>query len=191
MSRIVLASGSPRRQELLNRIGITDFDIRVPQTDEHYPAGLTPAQIVEYISREKADAAAKLCTPEEIVITADTMVFLDQQRLGKPKDEADALRMLTDLAGRRHTVCTGVTLRQGQRSLTRAQSTDVYFRPAGREELTAYIRGGEPMDKAGAYGVQGQGTLLVERIDGDFFNVMGLPVLLLSRMLAEFGVTLL
>lgn len=191
MSRIVLASGSPRRQELLNRIGITDFDIRVPQTDEHYPAGLTPAQIVEYISREKADAAAKLCTPEEIVITADTMVFLDQQRLGKPKDEADALRMLTDLAGRRHTVCTGVTLRQGQRSLTRAQSTDVYFRPAGREELTAYIRGGEPMDKAGAYGVQGQGALLVERIDGDFFNVMGLPVLLLSRMLAEFGVTLL
>ena len=191
MSQIVLASGSPRRQELLNRIGITDFDIRVPQTDEHYPAGLTPAQIVEYISREKADAAAKLCTPEEIVITADTMVFLDQQRLGKPKDEADALRMLTDLAGRRHTVCTGVTLRQGQRSLTRAQSTDVYFRPAGREELTAYIRGGEPMDKAGAYGVQGQGALLVERIDGDFFNVMGLPVLLLSRMLAEFGVTLL
>ena len=191
MSRIVLASGSPRRQELLNRIGITDFDIRVPQTDEHYPTGLTPAQIVEYISREKADAAAKLCTPEEIVITADTMVFLDQQRLGKPKDEADALRMLTDLAGRRHTVCTGVTLRQGQRSLTRAQSTDVYFRPAGREELTAYIRGGEPMDKAGAYGVQGQGALLVERIDGDFFNVMGLPVLLLSRMLAEFGVTLL
>ena len=128
---------------------------------------------------------------DEIVITADTMVFLDQQRLGKPKDEADALRMLTDLAGRRHTVCTGVTLRQGQRSLTRAQSTDVYFRPAGQEELMAYIRGGEPMDKAGAYGVQGQGALLVERIDGDFFNVMGLPVLLLSRMLAEFGVTLL
>ena len=121
----------------------------------------------------------------------DVRTFLDQQRLGKPKDEADALRMLTDLAGRRHTVCTGVTLRQGQRSLTRAQSTDVYFRPAGREELMAYIRGGEPMDKAGAYGVQGQGALLVERIDGDFFNVMGLPVLLLSRMLAEFGVTLL
>lgn len=191
MSRIVLASGSPRRQELLNRIGITDFDIRVPQTDEHYPAGLTPAQIVEYISREKADAAAKLCTPEEIVITADTMVFLDQQRLGKPWDEADALRMLTELSGRRHTVCTGVTVRQGQRSLTRAQSTDVYFRPASESELRAYIRGGEPMDKAGAYGVQGQGALLVERIDGDFFNVMGLPVLLLSRMLAEFGVTLL
>ena len=191
MSRIVLASGSPRRQELLNRIGITDFDIRVPQTDEHYPAGLTPAQIVEYISREKADAAAKLCTPEEIVITADTMVFLDDQRLGKPHDEAEALSMLTALSGRKHKVCTGVTVRQGEKALTRAQSTDVYFREVSRQELLAYIRGGEPMDKAGAYGVQGQGALLVERIDGDFFNVMGLPVVLLSRMLAEFGVTLL
>lgn len=191
MSQIVLASGSPRRQELLNRIGITDFDIRVPQTDEHYPAGLTPAQIVEYISREKADAAAKLCTPEEIVITADTMVFLDDKKLGKPADEAQALAMLTALQGRRHTVCTGVTVRQGQRALTRALSTDVYFRTASEAELRAYIAGGEPMDKAGAYGVQGQGALLVERIDGDFFNVMGLPVLLLSRMLAEFGITLL
>lgn len=191
MSRIVLASGSPRRQELLNRIGITDFDIRVPQTDEHYPAGLTPAQIVEYISREKADAAAKLCTPEEIVITADTMVFLDDKKLGKPADESEALAMLTALQGRHHTVCTGVTVRQGQRMLTRAQSTHVFFRPASETELRAYIAGGEPMDKAGAYGVQGQGALLVERIDGDFFNVMGLPVLLLSRMLADFGITLL
>ena len=180
MARIVLASGSPRRQELLTRIGIRDFTVRVPQVEEWYPQGLTPPEIVSYISREKSQAVPS--EEDEIVITADTMVFLDQQRLGKPKDEADALRMLTDLAGRRHTVCTGVTLRQGQRSLTRAQSTDVYFRPAGREE---------PMDKAGAYGVQGQGALLVERIDGDFFNVMGLPVLLLSRMLAEFGVTLL
>ena len=153
MARIVLASGSPRRQELLTRIGIRDFTVRVPQVEEWYPQGLTPPEIVSYISREKSQAVPS--EEDEIVITADTMVFLDQQRLGKPKDEADALRMLTDLAGRRHTVCTGVTLRQGQRSLTRAQSTDVYFRPAGREELTAYIRGGEPMDKAGAYGVQG------------------------------------
>ena len=145
MSRIVLASGSPRRQELLNRIGITDFDIRVPQTDEHYPTGLTPAQIVEYISREKADAAAKLCTPEEIVITADTMVFLDDQRLGKPQDEADALRMLTALQGRRHTVCTGVTVRQGDRVLTESEATGVVFRPAEESELRAYIATGEPI----------------------------------------------
>ena len=185
MSRIVLASGSPRRQELLNRIGITDFDIRVPQTDEHYPAGLTPAQIVEYISREKADAAAKLCTPEEIVITADTMVFLDDQRLGKPLDEADALRMLIALQGRR------LTVRQGDRVLTESEATGVVFRPAEESELRAYIATGEPMDKAGSYGVQGKGALLVERLEGDFFNVMGLPVLRLSRMLAQFGIKLL
>lgn len=191
MAKIVLASGSPRRQELLNRIGITEFDIRVPETDEHYPAGLSPARIVEYISREKADAAAKLCTPDEIVITADTMVFLDDQRLGKPRDEADALRMLTALQGRRHTVCTGVTVRQGGRSLTESEETGVFFRPASQRELRSYIATGEPMDKAGAYGVQGKGALLVERLEGDFFNVMGLPVLRLSRMLETFGVRLL
>ena len=191
MSNIVLASGSPRRQELLNRIGITDFDIRVPETDEHYPAGLSPAQIVEYISREKADAAAKLCTPEEIVITADTMVFLDDQRLGKPRDEADALRMLTELQGRRHTVCTGVSLRQGTRYESFAVSTGVYFRQATDDEIRAYIKTGEPMDKAGAYGVQSRGALFVERIDGDFFNVMGLPVEQLGLALARFGVKLL
>ena len=191
MSKIVLASGSPRRQELLQRIGVTDFDIRVPETDEHYPAGLTPAQIVEYISREKADAAAKLCTPDEIVITADTMVFLDDARLGKPTNEADALRMLTALQGRHHTVCTGVTVRQGAHILTESEATAVYFRPASEAELRAYIATGEPMDKAGAYGVQGKGSLLVERLEGDFFNVMGLPVLRLSRMLSQFGISLL
>ena len=99
--------------------------------------------------------------------------------------------MLTALSGRKHRVCTGVTVRQGEKTLTRTQSTDVYFREASRQELLAYIRGGEPMDKAGAYGVQGQGALLVERIDGDFFNVMGLPVVLLEEMLREFGVVLL
>ena len=176
MAKIVLASGSPRRQELLQRIGITDFDIRVPQTEETYPAGLSPRETVEYISREKSDAAAALCTPEEIIITADTMVFLDDQRLGKPVDEADALRMLTALQGR------------GGEILTESASTDVYFRPAAEAELRGYIRTGEPMDKAGAYGVQGLGALLVERLDGDFFNVMGLPVLRLSRMLERFGV---
>lgn len=189
MARIILGSGSPRRQELLRRIGIEDFIVRVPDVEEWYPPELSPAEIVRYISREKADAVP--CDPGDIVITADTMVFLDDQRLGKPHDEAEALSMLTALSGRKHRVCTGVTVRQGEKTLTRTQSTDVYFREASRQELLAYIRGGEPMDKAGAYGVQGQGALLVERIDGDFFNVMGLPVVLLSRMLAEFGVTLL
>lgn len=191
MAKIVLASGSPRRQELLRRIGVTEFDIRVPDTEETYPAGLSPQETVAYISREKSNAAAALCTPEELIITADTMVFLDDARLGKPADEADALRMLTALQGRRHTVRTGVTLRQGDKSLTQSEATDVCFRSASESELLAYIATGEPMDKAGAYGVQGKGALLVERLEGDFFNVMGLPVLRLSRMLEYFGISLL
>ncbi|WP_308856189.1 Maf family protein [uncultured Oscillibacter sp.] len=189
MAKLVLASGSPRRQELLGRMGIQDFDVRVPDTEENFPQGLSPREVVCYISREKSDAAAALCTADEIVITADTMVFLDDRRLGKPKDEADALSMLTALQGRRHTVCTGVTVRQGSRILTEAESTEVCFRPATEEELRAYIATGEPMDKAGAYGIQGLGALLVEGIQGDFFNVMGLPILRLSRMLSTFGVT--
>lgn len=191
MAKIVLASGSPRRRELLERIGVTGFDVRVPEAEETCPAGLTPQETVEYISREKADAAARLCAPDEIVITADTMVFLDGARLGKPADQAEALRMLTALQGRHHTVCTGVTVRQGDRSLTESESTRVTFRAAAEAELLSYIATGEPMDKAGAYGVQGKGALLVEKLDGDFFNVMGLPVLRLSRMLAQFGVKLL
>ena len=189
MAKLVLASGSPRRQELLQRMGIKDFDVRVPDTEENFPQGLSPREVVCYISREKSDAAAALCTDDEIVITADTMVFLDDRRLGKPKDKADALSMLTALQGRRHTVCTGVTVRQGSRILTEAESTEVCFRPATEEELRAYIATGEPMDKAGAYGIQGLGALLVEGIQGDFFNVMGLPILRLSRMLSTFGVT--
>lgn len=191
MATIVLASASPRRQELLRRVGLTDFDVRVPEVEEVFPEGLTPPEVVSYISREKAEGAAALCTPEEILITADTMVFLDDARLGKPRDKADALRMLTALQGRRHTVCTGVTVRQGERSFTESESTDVFFRPVTESELRAYIATGEPMDKAGAYGVQGRGALLVERLEGDFFNVMGLPVLRLSRMLERFGVKLL
>ena len=191
MAQIVLASGSPRRRELLERIGITDFIVRVPEVEESFPQGLTPTEVVAYISREKAEAAAALCGPEDIVITADTMVFLDQARLGKPRNEAHALEMLTALQGRKHTVCTGVTVRQGQRRFTETESTSVFFRPASETELRNYIATGEPMDKAGAYGVQGRGALLVERLEGDFFNVLGLPVLRLSRMLARFGVTLL
>ena len=188
MAKIVLASGSPRRRELLTRMGIADFDVRVPETEETYPPNHSPRETVEYISREKARAAAALCRPDEIVITADTMVFLDGARLGKPRDEAHALEMLTALQGRRHTVCTGVTVCRGDYRDTQSEETEVFFRPATEQELRAYIRTGEPMDKAGAYGIQGRGALLVEKIHGDFFNVMGLPVLRLSRMLLPLGV---
>lgn len=191
MPQIVLASGSPRRRELLERIGLRDFIVRVPEVEESFPEGLTPREVVSHISREKAEAAGKLCAPGDVVITADTMVFLDDKRLGKPRDEAHALEMLTALQGRRHTVCTGVTVLREETRLTEAESTDVFFRAASEEELRRYIATGEPMDKAGAYGIQGRGALLVERLEGDFFNVMGLPVLRLARMLETFGVSLL
>ena len=189
MARIVLASASPRRQELLRRIGLADFTVRVPDAEEAFPEGLSPQETVKYISREKSQAVD--AAEDEIVITADTMVFLDGQKLGKPADESEALAMLTALQGRHHTVCTGVTVRLGSRMETEAETTEVYFRPVSREELLAYIATGEPMDKAGAYGIQGVGALLVEGIRGDYFNVMGLPVLRLSRMLSRFGVHLL
>lgn len=191
MVHIVLASGSPRRHELLHRIGVADFDVVVPEADETYPPGLTPQETVAHIARAKAEAAKALTAPDDLVITADTMVFLGAERLGKPRDEADALRMLSELAGNHHTVCTGVTVRQNDRQKCFTVSTEVYFRSASEDELRAYIASGEPMDKAGAYGVQGLGALLVERIDGDFYNVMGLPVLPLAETLKEFGVRLL
>ena len=121
-------------------MGIRDFTVHVPQVEEWYPDGLTPQEIVCYISREKSQAVPS--EADEIVITADTMVFLDDKKLGKPADQAEALAMLTALQGRHHTVCTGVTVRQGQRMLTRAQSTQVWFRSASTEELKAYIRSG-------------------------------------------------
>ena len=189
MAKIVLASGSPRRQELLQRMGIADFDIRVPENvDESYPEGLTPTKIVEYISKKKAEAAAALCQPEEILVTADTMVFLEDKPLGKPKDAADALGILISLQGRSHIVRTGVTVRRGEMSATEVESTVVHFRPASPAELLSYVHTGEPMDKAGAYGVQGLGALLITGIEGDFYNVMGLPIMRLSQMLGRFGV---
>ena len=189
MPHIVLASKSPRRHELLRRMGIEDFSVVTPEVEETYPEGLSPREIVAHISRLKSDAAAKLVGAEDILITADTMVFLENDRLGKPRDEADALRMLKELAGRRHTVCTGVTVRQGEKVEAFTAATDVYFRNCTEDELRAYIATGEPMDKAGAYGVQSLGALLVERIEGDFYNVMGLPVEKLGLCLSErFGV---
>ena len=183
---IVLASQSPRRQELLQRIGVEDFKTLSLDIDESYPEGLSPEDTVRYIAKKKCDAAAALCAPDDLIITADTMVFLDNDRLGKPRDEDDAFRMLRELAGRGHTVCTGVTVRQGGKAEAFTVSTDVYFRPCTEEELRAYIATGEPMDKAGAYGIQGAGLRFVEEIRGDFYAVMGLPAASLWNFLKKF-----
>lgn len=187
MPKLILASKSPRRRELLDRMGLAHTVISV-DSDEWFPDDLSPSEIVKYISREKAFAAANMVAPEDIVITADTMVFLDDRKLGKPGDEDEAFLMLSALSGRVHTVCTGVTVMQGNRTLTEAEQTRVRFASLDEDTIRAYIRTGEPMDKAGAYGVQSLGALLIEGIEGDFFNVMGLPVRRLSLMLSRFGV---
>ena len=191
MGGIVLASASPRRQELLRRVGLTDFRVMATAADESWDPAMGPEEVVGAISRRKARAALAAAAPGDLIITADTMVFLGEERLGKPRDEAEAFTMLSHLSGREHTVWTGVTVAREERLETEAEATRVLFRPLDPAEIRRYIATGEPMDKAGAYGIQGRGALLVAGIHGDFFNVMGLPLLRLSRMLRRFGVELL
>ena len=191
MARIILASQSPRRRQLLEQIGLEDFDILVPDADESYDPALSPQEIVGSICRKKAEAARALAGDgDALLIAADTMVFLDGLRLGKPHSQEEAHAMLRALSGRTHHVCTGVTVCRGERIDTRVETTGVAFRPLTDREIRCYIRTGEPMDKAGAYGVQGKAALFVSGIDGDYFHVMGLPLHLLGQMLEDFGVDL-
>lgn len=191
MPRFILASQSPRRRELLAQIGVKNFDILVPDADESYDETLSPQEIVSSICRKKAAAAAALAGDDDaIILAADTMVFLDGLRLGKPGDEADAAAMLRALSGRTHEVCTGVTIIRGEKSLTCAETTLVTFRPMTEGEIASYIATGDPMDKAGSYGVQGKAALFVSGLQGDYFNVMGLPIHRVGLMLSEFGVDL-
>ena len=184
---LILASGSPRRRQLLEQIGLT-FVVRSSDVDESVSPGLTPAQVVESLSARKGEAVAAEAVPGDLVLSADTVVALDGAILGKPRDRAEAEAMLTALSGRTHQVYTGVTLLQDGRRLTEHEVTAVTFRPLSPGEIAAYVSTGEPMDKAGAYGIQGLGALLVERLEGDYFNVMGLPLCRLGEMLAQFGV---
>ncbi len=185
---IILASGSPRRKQLLAQMGIETFRVISSDADETVEPGLSPARIVETLSARKAEAVAGHAKPGELVIAADTIVALDGAVLGKPADGPEAFRMLSALSGRRHQVYTGVTLLRDAERCTEHEVTTVTFRELTRDDITRYIATGEPMDKAGAYGIQGCGALLVERIEGDYFNVMGLPVGRLGRMLAGMGI---
>lgn len=184
---VILASGSPRRKQLLENMGIRGFQIVKPEFDESSVAAGDPAELVEALSRGKAAAAAALAGEGPLLIAADTVVILGDAVLGKPAGEADAFRMLTALAGKRHQVYTGVTVRRGGTVITEHEVTEVAFRPLSAGEIRNYIATGEPMDKAGSYGIQGFGSLLVEGIKGDYFNVMGLPVCRLGLILRQFG----
>ena len=184
--KIILASQSPRRRELLERMGISEFEIIPARGEENIVPGLTPEALVEALSRQKCLEVAAVHR-EALVIAADTVGAVEGRVLGKPRSKAEAEEMLSLLSGREHRVCTGLSLSQGGRLRTGHEATAVRFRPLTREEIRRYVSTGEPMDKAGAYGIQGYGCLLVEGIVGDYYNVMGLPVCRLGRMLAEFG----
>ena len=178
---LVLASSSPRRRQLLEMLGLSVV-VRPPHIEEVRGPGEAPRQYVERLAREKAAAVAG-----ELVLAADTTVVVDGDVLEKPADAADALRMLERLAGRTHDVITAVALRAPTGTRQATDITRVTFRPASRELLAAYVATGEPMDKAGAYGIQGYGAALVERIEGDFFGVMGLPVRLVLALMEQAG----
>jgi septum formation protein len=167
-------------------MGFADFSVVSPDADEHMDGEVTPDELVQTLSRRKAEAAA--AAPEDVVVAADTVVSLGGAILGKPKDAADAARMLRALSGRTHTVYTGVCVRRGETFLSHVEATEVDFRPMTESEILAYVASGEPLDKAGAYGVQGLGCRFVAGIRGDFYNVMGLPVCALGLMLQSLGV---
>ena len=189
---IILASQSPRRKELLGQMGLKGFKVIAPDVDETMEENIAPAQLVEELSLRKAKAVAEYVEDEDaLIIAADTVVALDGGVLGKPANEREAFGMLSALSGNRHRVYTGVTVLRGSRAVTSHEETIVTFRELDPEEIMDYIATGEPMDKAGAYGIQGLGALLVSGIEGDYFNVMGLPVFRLGRILSIFGVDLL
>lgn len=185
--KIVLASQSPRRKELLGRMGL-EFVTQASKIDESAFDGLEARELLATLSREKAQWIARQLDGETLVIGADTVVVRDGAALGKPKDAEDAVAMLLSLSGRDHQVCTGVTVCRGDRVLTQVEETQVTFRDLTEAEVRQYVSTGEPMDKAGAYGIQGLGGLLVEGIRGDYSNVVGLPVCRLGQMLKDFGV---
>ena len=185
--KIILASNSPRRKELLAGLDV-DFEVRVLKgIDESYPADLPTKQIAQYISQKKAAAYRNTIAHDELVITADTIVVLGDEVMGKPKDEADACRMLRELSGKTHQVITGVTLTTTEKQHSFSVETDVTFKEFSEEEIVYYVKKYQPMDKAGSYGIQEWiGYVGVTGLQGSYFNVMGLPVQRIYEALKNF-----
>ena len=184
MNGIILASQSPRRQELIRKI-TDDFEVITADEPDILPEGITPEEAPVYLASCKAGAVAA-ANPGKTVIGADTVVILDDEIMGKPAGGRDARRMLKALSGKKHKVVTGCCIIRGDRRHAFSDTTGVEFYPLSDSEIDDYIATGEPFDKAGAYGIQGQGALLVKGITGDYFNVMGLPVAMLKRELESF-----
>ncbi len=182
---VILASASPRRRELMALI-TEDFKVMPADCDETVPKGLTARETVEYLSLIKGNALKGKVAAEDIIISADTVVAVGGEILGKPHDKNDARRMIKLLSGRTHSVYTGITLTKGEKQLTFSEKTDVEFFSLTEKETEEYISTDEPYDKAGAYGIQGKAALLVKGINGDYYNVVGFPVARLRRELNEF-----
>lgn len=181
---IVLASGSPRRKEILRNL-YNDFEIISPDIDETWPEGFDYEEVPEYLAVKKARSVA-LDREDDLVIACDTCVFLDEKRLGKPRDKDEAREMLTALSGRVHTVITGCCVAYKGRQVSFSSKTLVKFYRLTDEEIEKYVNTDEPYDKAGAYGAQGKGMLLIHSIEGDYFNVVGLPLSRLKRVIDVF-----
>lgn len=184
--RVVLASQSPRRRDLLSLIGVR-HSIRPADINESPLPDEDPVSCVERLARAKAERVA-VDEPNALVIGADTVVVADDRILTKPQDRDDARRMLLALQGRVHRVLTAVCVTRGADIASGVEAVNVWFRPLSEADVDGYIATGEPMDKAGAYGIQGYGATIVERIEGDFFAVMGLPLVLLTRLMRQVGV---
>ncbi|HEX2094125.1 MAG TPA: Maf family protein [Longimicrobiaceae bacterium] len=182
---LILASQSPRRAELIGRLGLR-FETLPADIDESYRPGETPDEHAERLAREKALTISRT-RPEALVVGSDTIVVVDGDVLGKPRDRENAVEMLLRLGGREHEVHTGIAVARGDRVESGLERVRVRFRPLDRERCEEYVATGEPMDKAGAYGIQGFGSALVEGIEGDYFAVMGLPVVRMLGLIERFG----
>ena len=187
---IILASESPRRKELLARMGL-DFTVRVAPIDETMDPFAHPADEVARVAQLKAKSVYSYCNDGDIIIGADTIVVCDSLVMGKPRSESEAFSMLRRLSGREHQVMTGLCVLTDRYEETVTVTTTLRMRPLSDEEIRAYIATGEPMDKAGSYGIQGFASMFVVGIDGDYYNVMGLPICTLSMILRKCGVKLL
>ncbi len=179
---IILASGSPRRRELMAYI-TENFEVKVSDADEATDLSLPPEKIVMSLAKQKNDAVLPLCDSDDIIISADTIVYIDGEVLGKPENPEKAKNMLSHLSGRTHEVYTGVCIRTKNGSALFADRTEVEFYSLSEEDIENYIKTGEPFDKAGGYGIQGRGAMLIKGIVGDYYNVVGFPVAHVGRVL--------